>query len=102
MRALGRMGNGHKSATFRIGVLLGGLIMGCAIAAAQNAPTPSAPGAEVYFVDIKDGDTVPTKVRVHFGLKNRGVAPAGSDRPNSGHHHLIIDSDLPPLNQPIP
>jgi len=24
------------------------------------------------------------------------------DRPNSGHHHLLIDTDLPPLNEPIP
>jgi hypothetical protein len=27
---------------------------------------------------------------------------AGSDRENSGHHHLLIDTDLPPLDQPIP
>jgi hypothetical protein len=31
-----------------------------------------------------------------------GVAPAGSDRQNSGHHHLLVDTDLPPLNLPIP
>ena len=31
-----------------------------------------------------------------------GVAPAGSDRENSGHHHLLIDTELPPLDQPIP
>jgi hypothetical protein len=31
-----------------------------------------------------------------------GVAPAGVDKPNSGHHHLLIDTDLPPLDQPIP
>ena len=28
--------------------------------------------------------------------------PAGSDRENSGHHHLLIDTELPPLDQPIP
>ncbi len=64
--------------------------------------TTSAPGAEVYFIDLKDGDTIPEKVTLHFGLRNMGVAPAGSDRPNSGHHHLIIDDNLPPLNGPIP
>src|SRR5262249_7869204 len=39
---------------------------------------------------------------VRFGLREMGVAPAGLDRPNSGHHHLLIDTDLPPLNEPIP
>jgi hypothetical protein len=67
-----------------------------------GGPSPSAPGAMVYFVDLKDGQTVPTKFTVHFGLKGMGVAPAGSDKENSGHHHLLIDTELPPLDQPIP
>ena len=68
----------------------------------QGGPTPSPPGAQVYFVDVKDGDTIPTKATVHFGLRGMGVAPAGSDRANAGHHHLLIDTDLPPLDKPIP
>jgi len=56
----------------------------------------------VYFVDLKDGATLPSQATIHFGLRNMGVAPAGSDRANSGHHHLLIDADVPPLNQPIP
>jgi hypothetical protein len=67
-----------------------------------GGPTPSAPGAEVYFIDLKDGMTVPPKLKIYFGLRNMGVAPAGSDRENSGHHHLLIDTELPPLDQPIP
>jgi hypothetical protein len=67
-----------------------------------GGPTPSPPGAEVYFIDLKDGATVPAQLKVYFGLRNMGVAPAGADRPNSGHHHLLIDADLPPLDQPIP
>lgn len=67
-----------------------------------GGPSPSAPGAMVYFVDLKDGQTVPTRFTVHFGLKGMGVAPAGSDKENSGHHHLLIDAELPPLDQPIP
>jgi hypothetical protein len=67
-----------------------------------GGPTPSAPGAEVYFIDLKDGMTVPAKLKIYFGLRNMGVAPAGSDRENSGHHHLLIDTELPPLDQPIP
>ncbi|MGZ8324550.1 MAG: DUF4399 domain-containing protein [Rhodoplanes sp.] len=68
----------------------------------KGGPTPSPAGAQVYFVDVKDGDTIPTKATVHFGLRGMGVAPAGSDRANAGHHHLLIDTDLPPLDKPIP
>jgi Domain of unknown function (DUF4399) len=68
----------------------------------RGGPTPSPKGAEAYFVNLKDGQTVPSKFTIYFGLRNMGVAPAGSDRPNSGHHHLLIDTDLPPLDQPIP
>jgi hypothetical protein len=78
----------------------------CSLAVAQErrtgGPAPSPPGAVVYFVDLKDGQTVPPTFVVHFGLRNMGVAPADSDRENSGHHHLLIDTDLPPLDQPIP
>jgi uncharacterized protein DUF4399 len=67
-----------------------------------GGPSASAPGAAVYFIDLKDGQTVPTKFTVHFGLKGMGVAPAGFDKANSGHHHLLIDTEVPPLDQPIP
>ncbi len=64
--------------------------------------TPSPAGAKVYFIDIKNGDTLKPTTVIHFGLRGMGIAPAGDDRPNSGHHHLLIDVDLPPLNRPIP
>jgi len=67
-----------------------------------GGPTPSPPGAAVYFIGLNDGDTLPTKSTIHFGLHGMGVAPAGEDRPNSGHHHLIIDAPTPPLNAEIP
>lgn len=80
-------------------------ITACGAAYGQTAtggPSKSPPGAQVYFVNLNDGATVPTKFVVHFGLRNMGVAPAGSDRENAGHHHLLIDTDLPPLREPIP
>ena len=83
-----------------------GLLMLSSPASAQTAqaggPTSSPAGASVYFIGLKDGDTIPTKSTIHFGLKGMGVAPAGSDRANSGHHHLIIDSPTPALNAEIP
>lgn len=53
--------------------------------------TPSPEGAEVYFINLSDGDTVQGKVSVVFGLKGMGVAPAGTEKENTGHHHLLID-----------
>jgi hypothetical protein len=75
---------------------------GAAAAPTTAVPTRSALGAEAYFVDLKDGAIVPPKVVIHFGLKNMIVAHAGTDLENSGHHHLLIDTELPPLDQPIP
>src|ERR1700752_59547 len=57
--------------------------------------TPSAPGAEVYIISPKDGAVVHNPVRVQFGLKGMGIAPAGIKFDNSGHHHLLIDTDAP-------
>ena len=68
----------------------------------KGGPTPSPPGAKVEFIDLKDGAVIGPKTTIHFGLHGMGVAPAGTKRPNSGHHHLLIDTDLPPLDQPIP
>lgn len=64
--------------------------------------TPAPAGAEVYIISPEDGATVTSPVTVRFGARGVGVAPAGVARENTGHHHLIIDSDLPPLDQPIP
>jgi hypothetical protein len=65
--------------------------------------TPSAPGAEVYFVGLKDGAKLANPVTLHFGLKGMGIAPAGIKVDNTGHHHLYIDTDLPAdMSQPVP
>jgi hypothetical protein len=69
---------------------------------AKPALTPSKPGAKAYFVDLKDGATIAPTTTIHFGLSGMGVAPAGVARPNSGHFHLLIDEDTPPLDEPIP
>jgi len=59
--------------------------------------------ARVYIISPTDGQTVINPVLVRFGLSGMGVAPAGVDKPNTGHHHLLIDVDeLPSLERPIP
>ena len=64
--------------------------------------TPSPIDASVYFISPYNEESINGKVTVKFGLKNFGVAPAGIQIQNTGHHHLIIDTDLPPFNMPIP
>jgi hypothetical protein len=67
-----------------------------------QARTPAPENAEVYIISPADGDTVSSPVTIKFGLRDMGVAPAGVNKPNTGHHHLIIDADVPALDAPIP
>ncbi|WP_026481165.1 DUF4399 domain-containing protein [Ahrensia sp. 13_GOM-1096m] len=60
-------------------------------ATAYAGETASAPGTTQYFVNLADGDTVEGPVKVIFGLSGMGVAPAGADIENTGHHHVLID-----------
>jgi hypothetical protein len=77
------------------------LIIGNLVAASGETAAP--PNASVYIISPKDGDTVTNPFRVQFGLSDMGVALAGVDKPNSGHHHLLIDVNEPlNLNEPIP
>ena len=58
---------------------------------------------ELYFIEPKDGATLNGPVKIVFGLSGMGVAPAGIDFPNTGHHHLLVDlENLPNLSKPIP
>jgi len=64
--------------------------------------TPSSPDAYLYIGWPQNGETVTSPFKVWFGLRNFGVAPAGVTTRNTGHHHLLIDTPLPPLDQEIP
>jgi len=91
----------HKSALSTLA-----LVAAFAVAALSgaSAETPSPPGAKVYFINLKDGQTVTSPFLIQFGLSGMGIAPAGVDKPNTGHHHLLIDTTLSgdQLKQPIP
>jgi Domain of unknown function (DUF4399) len=81
--------------------IVAAVLMGTQLA---QAGEPSPAGAKVFFVNIKDGDTVTSPVTIKFGLTGMNLAPAGDQTPNTGHHHLIIDDSVAgeALNQPIP
>ena len=65
--------------------------------------TAAPPNGSVYIISPKDGDTVTNPFKVQFGLSGMGIAPAGVDKPSTGHHHLLIDVDEPlDPNEPIP
>ena len=78
------------------------LLTNTALVTSAAAREPSPAGAEVYIVSPKDGAKVKSPVTVVFGLKGMGVAPAGIKFDNTGHHHLLIDNELPAdLSQPL-
>ncbi|MEQ3696038.1 MAG: DUF4399 domain-containing protein [Pseudomonadales bacterium] len=83
--------------TLKIGVLLSLFLTSIAFAA-----SPSAEDVELYIVTPADNATVTSPVKVVFGLSGMGVAPAGVERANTGHHHLLIDHDeLPEAGKPM-
>ena len=81
-------------------------------AAAEPAAEPAAPppplrtpapeGAVLYFIAPNDGDEITSPVNILFGLSGAGVAPAGIVFPDSGHHHMLVDTGMPPETIPIP
>ncbi len=77
-----------------------------ALLSAQEVELPrtAAPeNAEVYLLAPENGASVSSSFTVRFGLRGMGIAPAGVQSPNTGHHHLLIDVDeLPPENLPLP
>ena len=88
--------------------LAAAVVLAASLALAQTpatAPerTPSPPGAAVYLISPQDGATVHNPVLVQFGLKGMGIAPAGIRFDNTGHHHLLIDTDAPAnMSAPLP
>lgn len=80
----------------------------CIAAVAAVGAEPSIPrsprpeNARVYFITPKADEKLKSPVVVRFGLEQMGVAPAGVAQANTGHHHLIIDSELPPAGLPVP
>lgn len=78
-------------------------LLAATVSAQAPAPVAAPEGAAVYFITPQDGATVSGPVTVKFGLTGMGVAPAGIERANTGHHHLLVDvENVPPAGQAVP
>ncbi len=81
--------------------------LACLLAAspafADDLPrTPAPAGAELYFISPQDGETLQGPIKVRFGLRGMGVAPAGVEMQHTGHHHLLIDVEEIDFTRPLP
>ena len=58
---------------------------------------------ETYFSNLRDGDSIETPFLLKFGLTGMGIAPIVKPLPMTGHHHLLVDRDLPlDFTKPLP
>ena len=88
-------------------IILGLIVMTLAlmnIANAKEETVKTEPQPKVYFISPADGQTVKPKFKIQFGLSGMGIAPAGIEKENTGHHHLLIDTDIATidLTKPLP
>ncbi len=73
------------------------------ISTADTLPRSTSPdGARVFFITPATGDTVSNPISIEFGIEGMIVVKAGDQQPHSGHHHLLIDTDLPDPGLPVP
>jgi Domain of unknown function (DUF4399) len=75
-------------------------LMAATAFAADRIAAPA--GAEVYFIAPQNGAKLHSPVTIKFGLKGMGIAPAGIKFDNTGHHHLLIDTDVSELKLDAP
>lgn len=104
-----------KITQFGIWLVAATALMACSQEPA-NAPPAAAPeagpptiqrtasnsDARVFFITLVDGAKVTSPVVVKFGMDSMTVVPAGDSTVNSGHHHILVDTDLPDLGLPVP
>ena len=77
-----------------------GLFDGCLCRGGGSHGSASRRG--VYFIAPQNGAKLHSPVTVKFGLKGMGIAPAGVKFDNTGHHHLLVDTDVSELKLDAP
>lgn len=81
----------YSALVLALGLATGFSVAAIAQQASEGAAAPA--GAKVYFISPKDGETVSSPFTARFGLKGMGIAPAGVEFDNTGHHHVLVDRD---------
>ena len=85
----------------RIAIAFASLIL-AATAMAQDFRSPAPAGAKVYFIEPKDGAEITGPVTVKMGLIGMGVAPAGVEKKDTGHHHILVNQKVEDPMAPLP
>lgn len=70
--------------------------------AADNKVIVTAASPHASFLNLKDGDTVTSPLNIKFGITGMTIVPAGTNKPNTGHFHLLIDTELTPEQMKLP
>ncbi len=78
-------------------------VLGFCAGAAVAGETAIEKDARVYIIWPKDGQVINGgKLWVRMGTRNAGIAPANIKKANTGHQHLLLNTELPPFDQEIP
>jgi Domain of unknown function (DUF4399) len=86
----------------RFALTVGLLIAVSPMALAQDFRQPAPAGAKVYFIEPKNGAEISGPVVVKMGLAGMGVAPAGTEKKDTGHHHILVNQKLADDKSPLP
>lgn len=75
----------------------------CFLVAACTKKEAETSAVTVSITSPSEGDTL-TGSAVHITLGSTGIeiAPAADARPETAHHHLYLDTDVPESEAPIP
>lgn len=72
------------------------------LAGAAQAQSPAPAGAKVFFIEPKDGAEISGPVSVKMGLSGMEISPAGVEKANAGHHHILVNVPLKDPKSPLP
>lgn len=91
------------SIRWSVWLVVSALVMSLAVFA-EDARKKTPEGARLYLIAPAEGARVKSPFTVQFGLSGMGVAPAGIAKEKTGHHHLIIDTDIKDVDmtKPLP
>jgi len=98
-----RYGFFMKSIILCLSFLLSFSVFAGQVSPPVSAPKKTAPKTvRVYFANLKNNQTIPTKFKIQFAIDGMKVHPAGEIIEGTGHHHLIIDGSAIPAGQVVP